>query len=127
MPIGKDSIQKRVAKTTALETEADVTVAETAEATAPTETAPKPAPKKRAPVKKADTAQTAESKAGGNAPVAPKKAPAKPKAVAKTSAEPSTTVMGNVSPETVEKVIGHAEGTPSDHVQIGSKMPHYLL
>lgn len=40
---------------------------------------------------------------------------------------PSTAVMGNVAPETVEKVIGHAEGTPSGHVQIGSKMPNYLL
>ncbi len=44
-----------------------------------------------------------------------------------TATEPATAVMGNVAPETVEKVIGHPETTPAEHVQIGHKMPNYLL
>jgi len=44
-------------------------------------------------------------------------------------AEPvvDTAVLANVSPETVAAVIGHDEKKPSDKVQIGQKMPSYLL
>ena len=38
-----------------------------------------------------------------------------------------TAVLANVSPETVAAVLGHAEKKPSDKVQVGQKMPHYLL
>jgi hypothetical protein len=38
-----------------------------------------------------------------------------------------TAVLANVSPETVAAVIGHDEKKPSDKVQVGQKMPHYLL
>ncbi len=125
MPIGKDSIQKRVAKTTAPETETEIAaITETAEA-------PKPAPKKRAPVKqKSDTAGGADKP---KTSAKKKPVPAQVEMPAETSSEPvaapvpTTAVMGNVAPETVEKVIGHAEGTPSDHVQIGQKMPSHLL
>ena len=38
-----------------------------------------------------------------------------------------TAVLANVSPETVAAVIGHDEKKPADKVQVGQKMPHYLL
>ena len=105
MPIGKDSIKKRVAKVP--ETEAAVTAAPA------TEDAPKAA---KTPAK-------ATKKATASKSTAPKKVAPK----AEKAAEPATAVMGNVAPETVEKVIGHAEGKPGDHIQIGAKMPTYLL
>ncbi len=102
MPIGKDSIKKRVAK-----------VAET-EAPAKEE---KPA---KAPAKKA--ASTAKKPAA----VKPAAKKAAPKAEAPV-VEPATAVMGNVAPETVERVVGHAENAAVEHVQIGHKMPTHLL
>ena len=106
MPIGKDSIQKRVAK---VESAAE-TVAETAPA------AKKPAAKKATTTKKCAT--TAAKK-----PAAKKPAAEKPVA----DEAPATAVLSNVAPETVAAVIGHEEGTPSDRVSIGDKMPTYLL
>jgi hypothetical protein len=38
-----------------------------------------------------------------------------------------TAVLANVSPETVAAVIGHDEKKPAEKVQIGQKMPNYLL
>jgi hypothetical protein len=113
MPIGKDSIQKRVAKVE--------TAAETVTATV-TETAPaakKPAAKKATTTKKCAT--TAAKK-----PAAKKPAAEKPVAPVVDN-EPATAVLSNVAPETVAAVIGHEEGTPSDRVSIGDKMPTYLL
>lgn len=121
MPIGKDSIQKRVAKTTeaapAMEVAAVSTAAETvAETVAETAAAEvKPAAKKKAAPK------TAAPKANGE--TAPKTAPKK-RAPAK---KPATTILSNVAPETVEAVVGHKENAKVEHVQIGSKMPDYLL
>ena len=112
MPIGKDSIQKRVAKVeTAVET-----VDETA-------TAKKPAAKKATTTKKcaSTAAKSAEKKP------ATKKAAAKKLVAPAIDTEPATAVLSNVAPETVAAVIGHEEGTPSDHVSIGDKMPNYLL
>ncbi len=109
MPIGKDSIQKRVAK---VESAAE-TVAETAPA------AEKPAAKKATTTKKCAT--TAAKK-----PAAKKPAAEKPVAPVVDN-EPATAVLSNVAPETVAAVIGHEEGTPSDRVSIGDKMPTYLL
>ena len=108
MPIGKDSIQKRVAKVEP----APETVVETANAK-------KPAAKKATTTKKcAATEKSAEKK-----PAAKKTAAKKPVADNK----PATAVLSNVAPETVAAVIGHKEGTPSEHVSIGDKMPNYLL
>ncbi len=123
MPIGKDSIQKRVAKA-APETTAEAVVAEAA----------KPAPAKKAPAKKpatttakkATSATTAEKKPAAKKPAAKK--PAAPKAVKPVEpAMPATAVMANVSPEVVKAVVGHEEGAAVDHVSIGDKMPTYLL
>ncbi len=132
MPVGKDTIQKRVAKT-APKTEAP---AEETTVIATELEAPKPAPKKRAPAKKASTG--AENSAE-TAPKAPRKKSA-PKAPAAKPAEtpvevaevvppvePATAVMANVSPETVKAVVGHEESAPVEHVQIGQKMPRWLL
>ncbi len=126
MPIGKDSIQKRVAKTVEVkENIAPELVATTAAAPAPK----KPAPKKTAAK---STAQTKSTKA-----TATKKSPAStkeaPKATKKAVEKPAeakrveTTVLANVAPETVAAVIGHKEGEKQDKVSIGGKLPVHLL
>ena len=130
MPIGKDSIKNRVAK-----------AAPAAEETTPKTAAPKAPAKKPAAKAAPKTAATAPAKASAKAPAkatttkaAPKtaakapaaKKPAAPKAPAKKT-EPTTTVMGNVAPETVEKVIGHAETQKAATVAIGGKLPTHLL
>ncbi|MBQ5724595.1 MAG: hypothetical protein IIV80_00425, partial [Clostridia bacterium] len=78
------------------------------------------------PAKKA----TAPKKAPAKKPAAPKaEAPVVAPAVetpAVTSAV-DTAVLANVSPETVAAVIGHDEKKPAEKVQIGQKMPSYLL
>ncbi len=106
MPIGKDSIKKRVAKTAP---EAETTTEVVATEVAATETVKKPAEKKAAPKKPAA------------------KKPATKKKDAPVAETPATTVMGNVAPETVEKVVGHAEKAPVEHVKIGQRMPTHLL
>ena len=122
MPIGKDSIKTRVAKVAPVEEEA-VKAEAPAEVKAP---AKKPAAKKAAP------------KAEGTAAKAPAKKPATKKAPAKKPAAKveapvaeapavETAVLANVSPETVAAVIGHDEKKPADKVQIGQKMPTYVL
>lgn len=122
MPIGKDSIQKRVAKATEAAPAEEVKV-EAAE-TAP---AQKPA------VKKATTTKSTSTGAKKSTSTGAKKAPAKKPAtkVATTTKEDKpavdTAVLSNVSPETVAAVIGHDEKKPSDKVKIGQKMPTYLL
>ena len=103
MPIGKDSITKRVAKTTTEEKIAPELVATTAAA-----------PAKKAPAKK--TPSTAKKPAA--------KKTAAPKAEAPAV---ETAVLANVSPETVAAVIGHKENEKYEKVQIGQKMPDFLL
>ena len=125
MPIGKDSIKTRVAKVAA---EAP---AETAQAEAPAEVKPaakKPATKKPA----APKAPKAEGETPAKKPAtkkAPAKKPAAPKAETPVAEAPAvdTAVLANVAPETVAAVIGHDEKKPSEKVQIGQKMPSYLL
>jgi hypothetical protein len=117
MPIGKDSITKRVAKQTEPADKKEKNTAPELVATvgvAPAKT------EKKAPAKKTTTAKatTAEKK-----PAAPKKTAQKP-AEAKTV---ETTVLANVAPETVEKVIGHKENTNFEKVSIGQKLPEFLL
>ncbi len=112
MPVGKDSIQKRVAKTApAAKTVEAEAKAKEVKAEAVTETPAKPAAKKAATAKKPATPKAEAPKADRS-----------PEATA-----PATAVMGNVAPETVEAVIGHSEKTPADKVQIGQKMPTHLL
>lgn len=105
MALGKSSIEKRVAKV------AEPTPAEEVK---PVEAAP-------AAEEKPATKKPAAKKTTTGAKKAPAKKPAAPKA------EPTTGVIANVSPEVVEKVVGHEENAAVEHVQIGAKMPSYLL
>ena len=131
MPIGKDSITKRVAKTTNEEKIAPELVATTAAA---------PAPEKKAPAKKTTsttkktTTAAGEKKTTSTAKKATStaKKTAVPKAEAPIAApvEPpvvETAVLTNVAPETVAAVIGHKEDEKYEKVQIGQKMPDFLL
>lgn len=131
MPIGKDSIRKRVAKTTAEEavTAPAEAVVDAAQETAPNTVNAEPEVKESAPAapaKKTTTTKKTSTKATSSAAKKPttKKVASTAKAPA---AQPATAVMANVSPEVVEKVTGHAEGTPSSHVQITEKLPIHLL
>lgn len=101
MPIGKDSITKRVAK-----------VEKTEENIAPELVATTAAAPKKTPAKK--TATT------------PKKAPAK-KPAPKAEPKVETTVISNIAPETVEAVIGRKETDETKKVQIGQDLPIYLM
>ena len=55
-----------------------------------------------------------------------KAAPAAKKAPARKAA-PKSAVLTNVAPETVEKVIAHAESADVIKVALGEDMPYYLL
>ncbi len=114
MPIGKDSITKRVAKQTPQSEEkiAPELVATTAAA-----------PAKKAPTKKTTTSTAKKTTTAAKKPSTAKK-PAAPKAEA---ASVETTVLANVAPETVAAVIGHNEKKAVEIVQIGGKMPTHLL
>jgi hypothetical protein len=124
MPIGKDSITKRVAKQTEPAKEEKIApelVATTAAAPATT----------KAPAKKATSASTAKkTTTTTKKPAAPKAAAPKveaPKAEATEAPVVETAVLANVSPETVAAVIGHKEDEKYEKVQIGQKMPDFLL
>ena len=121
MPIGKDSIKTRVAKVSAEETAAE-TPAEVKPATAPAKKAasPKKPAAPKAPKAEGETAKAPAKKAATKKPAAPKA----PKAEAPVV---ETAVLANVAPETVAAVIGHDEKKPADKVQIGQKMPNFLL
>ena len=130
MPIGKDSITKRVAKTTTEEKIAPELVATVA-------AAPK------APAKKASTAsnakKTASTTANKTTSTAKKTTSTAKKTAPKTEVKKETltppteekkvdtAVLANVSPETVAAVIGHKEDEKYEKVQIGGKMPNFLL
>ena len=120
MPIGKDSITKRVAKTTTEEKIAPELVATTATA---------PAPEKKAPAKKSTS--TTKKACATKKPAAKKTAPkAEPVVEASAPIEApvvETAVLANVAPETVAAVIGHKEDEKYEKVQIGQKMPDFLL
>jgi len=118
MPIGKDSIQKRVAKT-APEATAEVV---TEKVTPPTEAKPASTAKKTSATTKKTTASTAKKSTSSTAKKPAAKKPAAPKATVK-----GTSVIANVSPEVTEKVTGHKEGAPVAIVGIGQKLPTHLL
>ena len=137
MPIGKDSIKTRVAKVSAADTTDTAALApvkETAPAARPKSEASaaskKPAAPRKSTASKADTAapkapakrKTAASKAEAPAPQA---MPIETAAV--ETAAVDTAVLANVAPETVEAVVGHKEDAKVEHVQVGQKMPNYLL
>ena len=125
MPIGKDSITKRVAKTTADEKNiAPELVATTAAAPAAN------APAKKTTAKKATTTKTSAAKPTTKAPAKKPVAKKEPAKEAITPAEEKTVetaVLTNVAPETVAAVIGHKEDEKYEKVQIGQKMPDFLL
>ena len=114
MPIGKDSIQKRVAK---VETTQDNMAPELVATTAA-------APAKTSTTKKTTTTKSTTTKSTTTAKKPTTKKPAAPK-VEKVKVE--TAVLTNVAPETVEKVIGHKEDEKYEKVQIGQKMPTFLM
>ena len=123
MPIGKDSITKRVAKVDVQPTEntAPELVATTAAAPAA----------KKAPTKKpaASKTETAAKKAPAKKPAATaKKAPSKKSPATEAEATPvATNVLSNAAPETVEAVIGHKEDAKYEKVSIGDDMPVFLM
>ena len=139
MPIGKDSITKRVAK---VETPANEVKEEkiALELVATTAAAPKKAPaKKTATTSKTSTTKSTTTKSTATKSTATKstastakKAPSK-KPATETLTPPAeepkvaTNVLSNVAPETVEAVIGHKEKENFEKVQIGEKMPEHLL
>ena len=132
MPIGKDSIRKRVAKTTAEEavTAPAEAVVDVAQETAPNTVNAEPEVKESAPAapaKKTTTTKKTSTKATSSAAKKPTAKKATSTATKKPAAQPATAVMANVSPEVGEKVTGHAEGTPSIRVQLTEKLPIHLL
>ena len=121
MPIGKSSIEKRVAKTEPeKKNQAPELVATTGVA-----------PAKKAPAKKSATATktTAPKTPAAKKPAAKK--PAAPKTTKTEKLTPptdvSTGVLTNIAPETVEKVIGRKEKEACEIVQVGQKLPSHLL
>ncbi len=129
MPIGKDSITKRVAK---VETP---TVEVKEEKIAPELVATTAAAPKKAPAKKTSTtAKSTTTKSAAKKPASStaKKAPAK-KPATETLTPPAeepkvaTNVLSNIAPETVEAVIGHKENEKFEKVQIGGDLPAFLL
>ena len=119
MPIGKDSIQKRVAKVeTTQDNMAPELVATTAAAPAKTSTTKKTTTTKSTTTKSTTTKSTTTAKKPAT------KKPAAPKA---EEVKVETAVLTNVAPETVEKVIGHKEDEKYEKVQIGQKMPSFLM
>ena len=126
MPIGKDSITKRVAKTTNEEKIAPELVATTAAAPAAKTTAKK----STSTAKKTTT--TTKKPSTAKKPAAPKAETVKETLTPPTEAPEKmpvvdTAVLANVSPETVAAVIGHKEDEKYEKVQIGQKMPSFLL
>ena len=116
MPIGKDSITKRVAKQTEEKIAPELVATVAA------------APVEKAPAKKTTTAKKTTSTAKKTAPKAePAAEAAKAEAAVEATPVVETAVLANVSPETVAAVIGHKEDEKYEKVQIGHKMPDFLL
>ena len=122
MPIGKDSITKRVAKQA--EPAKEEKIAPELVATTAAAPATKKAPAKKTTTSSASTAKKTTATTTKK-PAAPKAAAPKVEAVEAPVVE--TAVLANVSPETVAAVIGHKEDEKYEKVQIGQKMPDFLL
>lgn len=125
MPIGKDSIRKRVIGSDCAACGECTDKAPLAGKAPAAGNAPAgQAPVRRSPGRPRKTPQTQIAASGSVAPAQSAPAPAQKPASAPAVTE---SVLTNVSPEVVEKVTGHAEGATSDHVQITDRMPDYLL
>ena len=140
MPIGKDSIEKRVAKpdaetvsSTAVETESPDSGKKTAVKSESAASA-----SKKSSSRKSTTGSTA-SKSSAKKTVADGTAKSSLKATVTSSTEGDvknatevskkvkSNVLSNIAPETVEKVIGHKEDEKYEKVSIGDDMPYYLM
>lgn len=132
MPIGKDSITKRVAKPTekAVESKERNIAPELVATTAAAPTAPKVAgtsTKKATAAKAAPTAKKTGTTAPKVSTSTKKATPTAKKSAVKTETLVDTAVLGNVSSETVKAVTGHEENRGFEKTQIGEKMPVHLL
>ena len=132
MPIGKDSITKRVAKPTEKtveSTEKNISP-ELVATTAAAPTAPKVAgtsTKKATAAKAAPTAKKTAATASKPSTSTKKATPTAKKSAVKTETLVDTAVLGNISPETVKAITGHEENRGFEKTQIGEKMPVHLL
>ena len=115
MPIGKDSIEKRVAKPDA-ETVSTAKKTNTEHQTDSVKSDSNVSAVKKQTAKSAAKSSTTKNTAG-------EKTPAK----TKTTAQTKSNVLTNVAPETVEKVIGHKEDNKYEKIGIGDDMPYYLM
>jgi DNA-binding protein HU-beta len=132
MPIGKDSITKRVAKPTekAVESKEKNIAPELVATTAAAPTAPKAigTPAKKATAAKTTTAAKKTGATASKPSTSTKKAtPTAKKPAVKTETLVDTAVLGNISPETVKAITGHEENRGFEKTQIGDKMPVHLL
>ena len=133
MPIGKDSITKRVAKQAEPEKTTEKNIAPELVATsaaAPKVTAKKAAStaaKKPATSSAKKPTNSSAKKPAAKKPVATKKETLTPPTEAPSTPLVDTAVLANVSPETVAAVTGHKENSGFEKVQVGEKMPVHLL
>lgn len=132
MPIGKDSITKRVAKPTekAVESKEKNIAPELVATTAAAPTAQKAtgtSTKKTTAAKTTTTAKKTGATLSKPSTSTKKATPTAKKSAVKTETLVDTTVLGNVSPETVKAVTGHEENRGVEKTQIGDKMPVHLL
>ena len=126
MPIGKDSITKRVAKPTEKPVESkEKNIAP--ELVATTAAAPTAQKVTGTPAKKASAAKKTGATASKASTSTKKATPTAKKPAVKTEALVDTAVLGNFSPETVKAVTGHEENKGFEKTQIGEKMPVHLL
>ena len=126
MPIGKDSITKRVAKQDPAK-EANI-APELVATTAAAPAEKKPAAKKTTSTAKKTTSTTKKTTSAAKKPSTKKAEVVKETVISPVEpAKVDTTVLANVAPETVAAVIGHEDKAPSDIVQIGGKLPTHLL
>ena len=141
MPIGKDSIEKRVAKpdaetvsSAAVETESPDSGKKTAVKSESTASA-----SKKSSSRKSTTGSTASKSSAKKTVADDGTAKSSLKATVTSSTEGDvknateaskkvkSNVLSNIAPETVEKVIGHKEDEKYEKVSIGDDMPYYLM
>ena len=132
MPIGKDSITKRVAKPTekAVESKEKNIAPELVATTAAAPIAQKAtgtSTKKATAAKAAPTAKKTGATASKPSTSTKKATPTAKKSAVKTETLVDTAVLGNISPETVKAITGHEENRGFEKTQIGEKMPVHLL
>ncbi len=125
MPIGKDSITKRVAKQAEPEKSTEKNIAP--ELVATSAAAPKTTAKKASSTTAKKPATSTAKKPAAKKPAAPKKETLTPPTEAPATPLVDSTVLANVSPETVAAVTGHKENSGFEKVQLGEKMPVHLL